>query len=59
MYKNYTQKLNFTMKGYNTGLVYSTDMNIYKTFGTINLLMIILSNLILLAGLLTPKFIGV
>jgi hypothetical protein len=46
------------MQGSNAGLVYSTNMNTYKTLGTVNLLIIILFNLILLAGLFAPKFIG-
>jgi hypothetical protein len=46
------------MKGSNIGLEYSSNMNSFKTFGYLNLIIIILSMVILLFGLFTPKFIG-
>ena len=46
------------MKGSNKGLQYSSNVNNVKTIGYLNLVIIILSMVILLFGLFTPKFIG-
>ncbi len=46
------------MKGSNEGIIYSTNMAVYKTLGTFNLFNIILANFILFFGLIAPKFIG-
>jgi hypothetical protein len=57
-YYNYTQTINFVIKGANMGLNYTENLNTYKNLALINLIISIFSIISLLCGLFTPKFIG-